>query len=306
MSSAKFSIAYDGPALKGGTMDVRDLAPALLAAGQLFDAANGVLNGERASIKLNVDATGEGSFELFLEVAINFKAQIVGIFSGDDVTAALQLKELVLASSPAAVGLIWLVKKLRGRSPDRVKQGKGDNVIISIGETSIDVPLRLLELYQNIPVRTALEKLIRDPLQKEGIDKFQVRQNKEAQETVEGEEAEYFARPNIPEEVLVEDTRRAAFSIISLAFKEDNKWRLYDGNAPIYASIEDEEFLYKVDSNQIAFAKGDVLICIVKMKQSRGLNGLSTEYVVERVIEHRPAARQLAIDFSNPSDDSSN
>lgn len=50
MSQTTFSIAYDGPLLHDGGMDVRDLAPALLSAGQLFDAANAVLNGEGKNI----------------------------------------------------------------------------------------------------------------------------------------------------------------------------------------------------------------------------------------------------------------
>jgi len=51
MSRASFSIAYDGPPLREGVMGVRDLAPALLAVGQLFDAANTVLNRDEAAGK---------------------------------------------------------------------------------------------------------------------------------------------------------------------------------------------------------------------------------------------------------------
>jgi hypothetical protein len=69
MSRASFTIAYDGPALRDGAMDVRDLAPALLAVGQLFDAANTVLNQNEARVNVNVTATGDGSFEIFFEVA---------------------------------------------------------------------------------------------------------------------------------------------------------------------------------------------------------------------------------------------
>ena len=66
MSKETFTIAYDGPALQDGAMEVRDLAPALLALGQLLDAANATLNGDAAKIKLQVKATGTGSFEIAL------------------------------------------------------------------------------------------------------------------------------------------------------------------------------------------------------------------------------------------------
>lgn len=68
VSKTRFSIAYDGPAVESGAMDVRDLAPALLAVGQLFDAANSVLNEQRTTIGVNVQATARGSFEVVLEV----------------------------------------------------------------------------------------------------------------------------------------------------------------------------------------------------------------------------------------------
>ena len=66
--SASFTVAYDGDSVKNHLMDVRDLAPALLSIGQLFDEANRVLNGDHASIKLQVKALQEGSFEISFEM----------------------------------------------------------------------------------------------------------------------------------------------------------------------------------------------------------------------------------------------
>ena len=69
MAGATFSIAYDGPALFDGTMDVRDLAPALLSMHQLLDGACTALYGDNQKIRVSVSATGQGSFEVFLNVA---------------------------------------------------------------------------------------------------------------------------------------------------------------------------------------------------------------------------------------------
>lgn len=175
MSQTAFSIVYDGPALHDGGMDVRDLAPALLSAGQLFDAANTVLNGEQAKVNVNVKATGEGSFEIFLELVQTYGQQIVGLFSGDGVTAAINLKELIFFGSGSIGGLIWLIKKLRGRRPDRLEKIDDGHVRVTIDGESFEVPMKLLQLYQDFAVRMALQNLVQEPLKREGLDRFEAR-----------------------------------------------------------------------------------------------------------------------------------
>lgn len=299
MSQASVTIAYDGPALRDGAMDVRDLAPALLAAGQLVDAANTVLYGDNARASVQVTATDSGSFEVTLQVVQSFGSQLASLFTSEPLAAASTLATL-LFGTPASDGLLWLIKRCRGRKPTKIEKLSESTVRLIIDGEVIEIPLNLLRLYQDLPARIAAHRLVEQPLQKEGIETFEVRENKQSFLTVDRHEAVYFARPELPDETLVDDVRRAAYSIISLAFKEDNRWRLNDGNNVISALIADQDFLGKVDNNQIAFAKGDILICDVRVTQKQTESGLKTDYTVEHVVDHRPAARQLPLGLALP------
>lgn len=295
MSKAQFTVAYDGPALTGGTMDVRDLAPALLAVGQLIDAVNTTLNRDDAKVSVNVRATNPGSFSITLEIIQTYTQQIVGLFAGSEVTAAANILALLGGGAAAGKGLLWLIKRLGGRKPDRVEMVDPDHVKVVFDGEAIVVPLKLIRLYQDLAVRAAAERVVYEPLQREGIERFIAFKDTESEITVMDSEAEAFRKPEADEQILLDDVRRSAFSIVSLAFKDDNKWRLHDGNGQISTSIADEDFLRRVDRNEISFAKGDVLICDVRVRQSQTPNGLKTEYTVEKVVEHKRAPRQLTL-----------
>ena len=301
MSRTTFSIAYDGPALRAGTMDVRDVAPALLAVGQLFDAGNSVLNGEETKISVNVKATDEGSFEVFLELVQTLTNRILEFIKSEDVTTALRLKQLLLIGSGGG-GLLVLLRKLRGKKPEKIERISNDHVRITVDGETFDVPTKLLRLYKDIAVRTALNNIVA-PLGQDGIDTFKASDGKET-ETIEKDEASYFQIPEVVREVLVEQTDRAAFSIVSLTFKEDNKWRLNDGNADIRVSMNDQEFLKLVKESRVAFAKGDILICDVRKTQMREGLRLRSDYAVERVVKHMQAARQIELEFPPGREDS--
>lgn len=304
MSRASFTVAYDGPALRDHSMDVRALAPALLGFGQLIDAANSALNKDAAQTKIHVKALEAGSFQISFEVVQSFYEQVVNLFSGPDVSAAANLLGILGFSVKdgvigAGIGVIYLIKWLRGRNPDNIQDLGNDMVRIQFGDQTLDVPLNTLRVLQSIPVREALQKVIEEPLKQDGIDTFEVRENGVPVLSVDRDESAWFSKPALPDEILVDDRRRGAFSILSLAFKEDNKWRLYDGANTISATISDEDFIRRVDSSEVSFSKGDVLICDIHLVQRRTDTGLKTDYTVERVIDHIPSARQIPLNFTS-------
>jgi hypothetical protein len=291
---AAFTIAYDGEALRDHSMDVRDLAPALLSLGKLFDAANLVLNGDKATINLQVKVHSAGSFEVALELFQSFGAQVSHFLVGDFVTSVLNLKELVVGSGAGIVGIFYLIKKLKGKKPDRIEHLNNGMVLLELNGETIVVPVNLLRLYQDVAVRVATEEVIK-PLYHNNIDSFVIKDNGKVTEEITKADVDYFTLPEIRNEIINESTHEAAYSIVSLAFKDDNKWRLYDGNSTINVQMKDDTFRKKVEENLISFSKGDILRCRVKAIQWRSEGGLKTEYEMLEVIEHIPAARQMML-----------
>ncbi len=288
---AAFKIAYDGEALRDHSMDVRDLAPALLSLGKLFDAANLVLNGDKVTINLQVKAHSSGSFEVALELFQTFGTQVSHFLSGDLVTSVLNLKDLVIGSG---VGIFYLIKKLKGKKPDRIEHLNDGMVLLELNSETMVVPVNLLRLYQDVAVRTASEEVLR-PLYHNKIDRFIIKDNDEVTEEITKADVDYFTLPEIRDEIINESTHEAAYSIFALAFKDDNKWRLHDGNSTISVQMKDDVFRRKVEENLISFSKGDILRCRVKATQWRSDNGLKTEYEVLEVVEHIPAAKQMLL-----------
>lgn len=287
---SRFRITYDGPALAGHRMDVRELAPALLAAGDLLDAATRALHGDRVRARTEVHASFRtGSFGIDFALAADWVRAVRDLFAGESATASANalaiLGALGLLARQGRVGLLQLLGRLRGRRIQHVDMGQR-SARLYVDKDIIEVELAVLTLLRDVQVRQALEKLL-EPLGRDGIDSFASGDDAGFAVVVAREQRGWYAVPELEDALLLQEERRAAFSIVSLAFREDNKWRLSDGVATHHAAIADKEFLDRVDRNIETFAKGDTLICLVRLRQWQTPTGVRTEYEIERVHEHR-------------------
>lgn len=257
MSEASATLAYLGPDVDDGSMDVADLAPALLAASRLITSANRALNGDRADVRVRVAALRTGSFEIELQVVTSLWEQTKALLSQDDIQAAKELLDWIfgLIGAGAAVSLLSLVRFLRGRRIRRLAR-RGELVVIFVetegGEETIEVSEPVAKLATDEAVRRSLTDLTA-PLSKEGITALEVREGERVIERVTKAESEAFAEAPTADRPLVADTREQSFEIVSLAFREENKWRLSDGNSTISVMIEDRDFLEQVNRSAISF-----------------------------------------------------
>ena len=110
-SQVQLDIAFEGEAVDNGQMNVRDLAPSMLALGALFESANRALNRERAEINVNVKATSSGSFHILYDV---IQSQVAGLTFQELLATAVSMKELIFGGS---IALFTVVKLLQGKNP---------------------------------------------------------------------------------------------------------------------------------------------------------------------------------------------
>ena len=288
---AQLDMIYDGPALADGSMNVRDLAPALMAVGSFFEAANRTTNGERASISVNVRATSAGSFHIAFEVVQSLQmSNLLGSDFSDLITTANALKAL-LVGGPGLLGIFTVIKRLRGRRP-QAKKINEKLYSLTIDDETYEVPIELLRLYQDASVRQNLQEIIK-PVSQRGIDRFAIGESGKVVEEISKDDLMSFETPEI-NIMILDEVRQHAFSIVSLSFKEDNRWRLTDGQNTFSVLMNDEAFVRKVDANQAGFFKGDVLICQLRTRQWRVKEGVRSEYEVVEVVDHQ-SSRQLPL-----------
>lgn len=304
MSKATFNVLYDGPALASSEMDVRDLAPALLALGSLLDEANTALNDGRAKVSVKVKASFKtGCFGIELDVTQTFLQQLSIVFVNEKVATAKQLLEwlgLLVGTGAMAIGsvkgLLGLLKLLKGRPIERVVLLDNGLVRVEVDGQRLDVEKEVIELYRQSKLRAALEAVMK-PLATEGITEFAVTDKSLKRFVVVTEnELAFFSSPPVPAEVLSEQVVEMNLQLVNIAFREDNKWRFSDGSTSFYAQVVDQDFLNKVRRNE-AFSSGDILKAKLRRIQSLSGETMKTEYVLLEVLEHRRTATQLPLHY---------
>src|SRR5208283_854577 len=256
---AEFGFAYDGKALAENTMDVRDLAPSLIALGELFERANEILNGEKVAVSLKVQATKPGSFELALILKDTFLST-TQFLTSDMVTSACALLTLVLGGKEVAKGnLFKTIKSLKGQKPEAIEGKNG--VTLKASNIELFIPTEVYRLYKDDKIKSLSQAVI-EPLFREGIDKIIVKDHGKEVESVTKDDAPSFTFSSVEsaegEENIIP---RLALRLIApnLDFKP-GKWKLNDGGGTKYYAMLDDRFLNEVRDRKRRFGVGDYLI----------------------------------------------
>ena len=300
MENNAFKISYDGPALLSHEMNVKDLAPALLAVGDLLEDTNRILNGDKTTVSVNIKATNPGSVDVVLSVCQHLLAQATFLFSGDGVSTIVNADALlkILGFGGGGGGLVGLVFWLRNRKIKNITKVEIGNFKIETEDGDMKIVTENeIKLFGFLKIRKHLESIIKKPLEKEGVDAVSFGSDNK-KNVIRKEDINSFSAPEVEQELIDESEVEMSLQIVNISFQEGGKWRFSDGNATFFAEIKDEDFTHKIYKNEEVFAKDDLLKVLMKRRQYLRDGGIGTDYEIIKVIEHRSAAIQIKLPFS--------
>ena len=313
MSVDHIRVRYDGPSLAEHYIDVEDLAPALLAIGDLCKIANKRFNGNRASVKVFVNADLEqGCFELDLRLAVDIiqaAKQLVSDIDFADATEILKWLGILGGALGAPLGILKLLSYLKGRKITEkkltVKDGQ-DVVQITVegdnNNTFIVYP-QTAELLDEPAVISKAQRVV-EPLSKDGYETLEFESSEEESEMVTAEDAKRILAINNQAilDSIDENSNQvvtALLRVYSPVYESDaENWRFWYGERHEYMNISDTDIAEKAMERGGALAD-DLYKVRLEIRQSVSTNGrIKNHYKILSVIDFTPAKRRTQAAFS--------
>jgi hypothetical protein len=289
----EFTLIYDGEILRANRMDVREVAPALIAVGDLFHETYAVLGGTaEAPLRLDIEAFRPGSF------TVRFLLDNAGHL-GDDAavlfSAGVQTLNNVLETVTKTLDII---KRLRGRDVDAALTSDGTHIRIP----GLDGDMEISSSERLLLVRRSWRKAARDTLAplEESAEEVRIEVGDKRLFVANRDDFQSFVVPVEKTEPLTVNLIEVIAHLVAPSFRRGEMWRLaFDERSP-WVTIEDEHFLDQVESGQIRLGSKDVMRCRMRMEQYATEGGhTSFSYAVIEVVHFTPGERPEQQELSN-------
>lgn len=269
MPNARFELAYDGNALRDHVMDVQQLAPALMALGNLIRDTNALLNQDQTSVRVLVQSDFEHKcFSVSLDVVQTLFDQARTFLGHKDVVTAREILEyLGLIGVPSVASVFGYLRWRKGQrvvSETAITDTTGTGTIqlkLDNGATA-NINQTIYHLAERPEIKKSVAGLLAPTLDP-GIDTVRITERGRIEPTLtltrkDADAVRASCEAPATEVVEIEHDPQAVIAhlrVRSPVFESDAKqWRFYYGEENIVADISETN----IAAN--AIARGGVML----------------------------------------------
>jgi len=287
MSRVLFMFQYTGEAVDAGTMDVRTLAPALLALGDICEQANDEINGREAKASVNINAFAPGSFIIEFGLAVSLLGAAAKLLRIDNIKSASEVLDVVK-------NVVEIVKALKGKKVQSVTEiGNGMTRLTVEHNHTHDVSDRVFNLIKKRSIQHDVKHIV-SPLRSDGIDALNIlAKSGELLESVTSDDLSSFeAMPYMlpaDEQVAIENTSTIEkwFKVITISSDTRIHWKLSDGSNTYSVKVDDKTLIRDAAEGHLGIEPG-FLVNAKIMSETRLVNNEpKTENHLVAVLEVR-------------------
>ena len=317
MSKISTVVRYDGPALVEHSMDVADLAPALLGLSEIVKIANQKINGELSAIKVLVNVDIEQKcFQFIIEVNQTLMQHFDLLVSDNKVSSAKELAEWIGIIGGPSYGLFksykWVTNQGVTLNELDIRQDGSSVTLRNVKSNgSITINANVYNMINDTDILKNTKDVVR-PLTKEGYDKLQFEQEDEIIDEISSEEGKRIY--DISKDALELQLRvNKSISNASLKVKKpdllgNSKWSFILDKA-IDVKIEDGSWLEKFHKGEIPIPPGSYLDVVlrteIELNDNNDPTGNVSYYVVEVKNVIPPAEQAQLFTFPTRNDEDS-
>jgi hypothetical protein len=321
MSKVAFQLRYDGPALSEHGMDVGDLAPALLALGDLIKRANATVNGDAAKVNLIVQSDFEHKcFQVSLELVQSILSTIGTLLTDEHALKNAQtIAGWLGLVGGSSLGLFKYLAHRKGKVVESVTP-VADQTTITTSDSQGNVAVKFqgddgtVIVNQNVfilgedpLVREYATKVV-SPLKRKGIDKLQFNPERaDKGETITKADADAITigRNELKEKEIESFEPQAITAHLQVTrpdFDSSAKsWRFRYGDKTISVDISETSIADDVRARGYVRI-GDTWHVRMLVTEKRTPAGYRNEYKVTEVLDFEPALRQSLLPFISDDD----
>lgn len=239
-------LRFDGEALNDHSMDLKLLADSLAGLESLITEVHEHINGSNDDLQIKIQGGfEEGSFEFLLNIVENAEVST--------------LAAIGFSSSLAGGGLIGALKWLGGEPIEKIARVKdGKCILKKKNGNKFKVESYLKDAIASPSIRTAFKKLVQQPLNKNGIDIFEVLKpnddktnSREVLVGIKKQEAPSFKAQREPvKEKVMEDEiyDNARITFLTVHKDKSSSWRINFEDQDLRVNVQDHSFIKHVQS----------------------------------------------------------